>query len=248
MTFDPFGDFEAKGYLRNREGEKDRAIVRRLEHAAFTTGLESAFEALSKRRTITYDDVLATHRTLFGPVYPWAGEDRAATAPDLVISKGDGDNRVLFANPADIRRSVEFGLKLGQDKANMASKPGEVMGYLAFGHPFLDGNGRTIMVVHCMLAHRAGIRIDWAATEKNAYLVALTRELDEPGKGHLDAYLKPFVGKRGAASDLPADVAAAPGLDGQGSDVILGKTDDAALKAEYEAAKQKRKEALGQAS
>jgi hypothetical protein len=27
----------------------------------------------------------------------------------------------------------------------MTTKPGEVMGYLAFGHPFLDGNGpRTI--------------------------------------------------------------------------------------------------------
>jgi fido (protein-threonine AMPylation protein) len=22
------------------------------------------------------------------------------------------------------------------------------MGYLAFGHPFMDGNGRTLMVVH----------------------------------------------------------------------------------------------------
>ena len=70
MTFDPFGDFETKGYLRNLEGEKDRAIVRQLEHAAFTTGLESAFEALSKRKTLIYEDVLATHRTLFEPVRP----------------------------------------------------------------------------------------------------------------------------------------------------------------------------------
>jgi Fic family protein len=30
------------------------------------------------------------------------------------------------------------------------------MGYLAHGHPFLDGNGRTIMVLHCVLAQRAG--------------------------------------------------------------------------------------------
>jgi cell filamentation protein len=209
------------------------------------TGLESAFEALSKRKKLTYDDVLATHQTLFEPVYPWAGEDRTATAPDLVISKGPGDNRVRFANPGDIRRSVDYGLKLGQDKAVMASKPGEVMGYLAFGHPFLDGNGRTIMVVHCVLADRAGIRIDWGATDKNAYLAALTRELDEPGKGHLDAYLKPFIGKSGAIDDLAANVAAAPGLDGQESDVVLGRIDDAALKAEYEAEKQKRKGALG---
>ena len=189
--------------------------------------------------------MLATHRILFDPVYPWAGDDRAKTAPGLAISKGAGDNRVRFADPGDIQRSVDYALKLGQDKAVMAAKPGEVMGYLAFGHPFLDGNGRTIMVVHGVLAHRAGIRIDWASTDKDAYLDALTRELENPGNGHLDAYLKPFVRKSEAEGDLPANVAGAPGLDGEGSDVVLGATDDKTLKAEYEAQKRKRKEALG---
>lgn len=28
MTFDPFGDFETAGYLRNRNGFKDKAAVR----------------------------------------------------------------------------------------------------------------------------------------------------------------------------------------------------------------------------
>jgi cell filamentation protein len=110
--------------------------------------------------------------------------------------------------------------------------------------PFLDGNGRTIMVVHCILAHRAGIRIDWASTDKNAYLAALTLELNDPGKGHLDTYLKPFVQTSGAEGDLPATIAAAPGLDGEDSNVVLGKTDDPALKAEYEAQKRKLPEAL----
>ena len=91
MTFDPFGDFATRGYLRNIAGEKDRAIVRQMEHAAFTTGLDAAFEALTKRKTLTYADVLATHRTLFDPVYPWAGDDRAKTAPGLAISKGAAD-------------------------------------------------------------------------------------------------------------------------------------------------------------
>lgn len=245
MTFDPFGDFAARGYLRNTARAKDRAIVRQMEHSAFTTGLESAFEALSKQKTLSYADVLGTHRTLFEPVYPWAGKDRTTTAPDLAISKGAGDNRVRFADPQDVQRAVEYGLKLGQDKAFMAAKPGEVMGYLAFGHPFLDGNGRTIVVVHCVFAHRAGIRIDWASTDKNEYLAALTRELKDPGQGHLDMYLKPCVHTSRAESDFAANVVAVPGLDGEDGDVVLGKTDDAALKAEYEAHKRKRTEALG---
>lgn len=42
MTFDPFGDFDKQGYLRNLAKEKDSDIVRRLEHASFTTGIDGA--------------------------------------------------------------------------------------------------------------------------------------------------------------------------------------------------------------
>jgi cell filamentation protein len=61
---------------------------------------------------------------------------------------------VIFAHPNDIRKAVDYALERGQNKAFMAEKPGEVMGYLAFGHPFLDGNGRTIMLIHAELAPR----------------------------------------------------------------------------------------------
>ena len=64
MTFDPFGDFVTQGYLRNVEKEKDLDIVKRLEHASFTTGLDEAFTALGNpenfltrtfsRRTATF--------------------------------------------------------------------------------------------------------------------------------------------------------------------------------------------------
>jgi len=240
VTFDPFGDFETKGYLRNAARAKDRDIVRRMEHSAFTTALDGAFADLTKRKTLTYEDVLATHKALFDAVYPWAGGDRLKHAPDLAISKGE----VRFADPPEIRRSVEWALKRGQDPDVMTANPGTVMGYLAYGHPFLDGNGRTIMVVHCVLAHRAGISIDWASTNKTEYLAALSKELKDPDKGHLDAYLKPFVGKALKESALPSNIAGAPGLDGEGEDRVLGKTDDAKLKAEYEAEKLKRKDAL----
>jgi cell filamentation protein len=81
VTFDPFGDFETRGYLRNIEQEKDLAIVQRLQHASFTTGIDDAFAALAKRHPLTYDDVLGTHKILFEAFYPWAGQDRSTTAP-----------------------------------------------------------------------------------------------------------------------------------------------------------------------
>ena len=238
MTFDPFGDFETRGYLRNFVGEKDSEIVRRLEHTSFTTGIDPAFDRLATIKRISYQDVLDTHKILFEAVYPWAGQDRLQTTPDLAVSKGP----VLFAYPKDIQRAVDFALDRGQDKVFMAAKPGEIMGYLAYGHPFLDGNGRTIMVVHGVLAQRAGLSVDWAATTKSDYLSALTKELDSPGKGHLDAYLKPFVREAVADDRLAAEIAQAPGLDGNSrQNEVLGKTNDPALQARYEEQELKRK-------
>jgi cell filamentation protein len=238
VTFDPFGDFDTKGYLRNFEGEKDVEIVRRLEHASFVTGLDQAFAQLARIERLRYDHVLATHRILFDAIYPWAGQDRTQTAPDIAVSKAG----VLFAHPNDIRHAVDYALQHGQDKDFMATKPGEVMGYLAYGHPFLDGNGRTIMVVHSVLAQRAGFSIDWARTDKTNYLLALTNELDNPGKGVLDSYLKPFM--RGAITyeQLGDAVKQAPGLDGSSDDtnVVLGKTTEPDVKARYEQQKTRR--------
>ena len=238
MTFDPFGDFETRGYLRNLAQEKDAAIVRRLEHASFTTGLDDAFAQLAKRNPLTYADVLATHKILFEAVYPWAGQDRATTSPDIAVSRGG----VLFAHPRFIQNAVQHALTLGNDPKTMRARPGEVMGYLAHGHPFLDGNGRTIMVIHAVLAQRAGFSIDWAATDKTAYLTALTQELDDPGKGILDAYLEPYVS--GPVSSLPEHVAATKGLDGValGTDTVQGRNDDPAVQARYEQQRIKRGE------
>jgi cell filamentation protein len=237
VTFDPFGDFETRGYLRNTANEKDADIVRRLVHASFMTGIDTALERLAKVKRLSYGEVLDTHKVLFEAVYPWAGQDRLQNASDLAVSKGD----ILFAYPKDIRRAVDFALDHGQDSTFMTAKPGEVMGYLAYGHPFLDGNGRTIMVVHSVLAKRAGFSVDWATTNKNDYLVALTNERDSPGKAHLDTYLKPFV--RAAVPDerLALEIARAPGLDGNaGVNEVLGKTDEPELQARYEQQKLKR--------
>jgi cell filamentation protein len=241
VTFDPFGDFATEGYLRNFEKEKDLGIVKRAENTSFTTGLDEAFASLAKSKVLSYDDVLTTHGILFGAVYPWAGQDRTQTAPKLTIKKGP----VIFANAPEIRAAVEFALRKGQDKDYMKADPGEIMGYLAYGHPFLDGNGRTIMTVHSVLAQRAGFSIDWSATTKDAYLDALTREIENPPKGYLDAYLKPFMRDPIAYEQLAIAIVRSPGLDGSVKDAelneVLGRTEEPAVKAQYEAMLVKRR-------
>jgi cell filamentation protein len=243
VTFDPFGDFATRGYLRNIAKAKDPEIVQRLLHNSFLTGIDAALTHLKAQPSLRYADVLQTHKTLFEAVFPWAGEDRHTNASHIFVKKG----AVIFAHPNDIRKAIEYALEKGQDKAFMTEKPGEVMGYLAYEHPFLDGNGRTIMLIHAELSRRAGIAIDWAATDKDKYLAALTEELEEPGKGKLDAYLKPFIRKSSEMMDMASAIKAAPGLDGSEADAVAGETSDPALKAQYEAQEVKRKGVTGSA-
>jgi len=235
VSFDPFNDFDSRGYLRNAFGEKDPDIIKHLEHRSFVAGISKAFGHLGSIPYLTYRDVLQVHQILFGSVYPWAGQDRRQTAPDIAVSKGS----VLFAHPNDAEAAVSYALNLGTDKSALAAKPGEVLGYLAYGHPFLDGNGRTIMVVHTELANRAGISIDWAATSKTAYLNALTQEIERPGAGHLDNYLRPFLREAVGMERLAEHVLTARGLDGRASgrakdeNRVAGRVSDPEVRARY---------------
>jgi cell filamentation protein len=191
VVFDPFGDFRTRGYLRNFEKLKDLAKIKVNEHIAFLTNLNEAFATLATQQVLHYSDILQTHKTLFGSLYPWAGEDRSVTAPNIAIAKAG--RATMFAHPHSIQRAAEYALVRGQDISFMRAHPGEVMGQLAYAHPFLDGNGRTIMVLHCEMARRAGIAIQWNKMERNQYLTALTRELENPSKGELDRHLAPFL-------------------------------------------------------
>ncbi|CCD88184.1 putative cell filamentation protein [Bradyrhizobium sp. ORS 285] len=238
MTFDPFGDFETRGYLRNLAKAKDQKIVQRLQHNSFLTGIDAGLKYLERCSLLTYADVLQVHKILFEAVFPWAGEDRLKNAPLIFVSKG----AVLFAHPKDIRRAVEHALDKGQNKAFMTERPGEVMGYLAYGHPFLDGNGRTIMLIHAELARRAGFGIDWSTTDKDQYLAALTEEIETPGRGKLDSYLRPFLRKDLSQNNLASAIKAAPGLDGDDVDTVSGRIGDPALEARYEAQELKRRD------
>lgn len=233
MSFDPFGDFETRGYLRNFFREKDPNIIKHLEHSSFVASVPEAFKYLGSIRHLSYDDVLRIHKILFGDIYPWAGEDRMQTAPEIAVTKGP----VLFAHPRDARAAVEFGLNLGSDRTTMTTRTGEVMGYLAFGHPFLDGNGRTIMVLHSELAERAGFSVDWKSTSKAAYLDALTKEIAQPNACHLDLYLKPFLRSGVGIEKLAEHVVNTRGLDGSKleSNRVLGNVSDPEVQARYAA-------------
>lgn len=235
--FDPFKDFEQAGYLRNHFKEKDPEIIRELEHTMFRAGLDEALEYLSNCKEIEYTSFLKVHQILFSEFYPWAGQDRLSTAPDSAVSKAN----TMFCHPNDIRRAVDEGLRLAQDKQFMRSRPGEVMGYFAYGHPFLDGNGRTMLLIHSELCHRADFCIAWQHTNKQKYLTALSQEIASPGKGLLDTYLTTFITEPSERETWEVSINDIQGLDGSSvQNSVDGDYSDARIMAEYKEFEQKR--------
>jgi cell filamentation protein len=89
------------------------------------------------------------------------------------------------------------------------------------------------MIVHSVLAQRAGFGVNWAATDKTDYLNALSVEIENPKAGALNRYLKQFITAPIANSDLAAAIVAAPGLDGQSTNTVAGQISDPALQERY---------------
>jgi cell filamentation protein len=113
VTFDPFGDFDSLGYLRNFPGFKDISQVKALEHASFQINIDRAINTLAAVDLIEYKHVLENHKTLFGDVYPWAGQDRSVTSPGINITKA-GYN-AIFAQSPYVRRVTEYALDRSRD-------------------------------------------------------------------------------------------------------------------------------------
>lgn len=236
--FDPFKDFEAQGYLRNTERLKDLKTIKVLENIFFQSNIEEALAYLSKvRGPLAHEHFKEVHRILFVGIYPWAGLDRHELGVAPLVSKG---GHVQFVHSNEIRGSMEWAFRMGNDPQKMSRSPGEVMGAFAWAHPFLDGNGRTMLLVHSELCKRAGIRIDWLKTKKEDYLRALTAELLKPLDHALDKYLEPFVLSATKKTRLLDELKDLPGLDGLSEDaesppeVAYNSDDQVALRAYLE--------------
>ena len=81
----------------------------------------------------------------------------------------------------------------GQDASYLRAHPGEVFGYLAHAHPFLEGNGRTILTIFAELTGRSGFHVEWESIDKAQFLLTLTRELLGPGKAIMDGLVLPYA-------------------------------------------------------
>ena len=110
----------------------------------FRAQLPAALDFLAQKKRIEYLDLLKVHQILFEGLYPWDGKDRAEILPNSAIRK----KGLYFSHPSECRLAVSEGLSFANDKKQMSNRPGFIMGMFAYGHPFLDGNGRTMLLIH----------------------------------------------------------------------------------------------------
>lgn len=111
------------------------------------------------------------HRTLFGPLYSWAGELR-----DVGIAKGG----TVFCIPARLQTeadrlfgdlaSEEWLLEMPHDEFCSAL----ARHYCEFNmlHPFREGNGRVQRILFEHLALAAGYELDWSDVTQPEWLQA----------------------------------------------------------------------------
>jgi len=66
VTFDVFGDFETRGYLRNSEGLKDFGEVKRLEHRIFLKNFSAAVNYLKNIGPPSYQAIFGDHDRQYG--------------------------------------------------------------------------------------------------------------------------------------------------------------------------------------
>jgi cell filamentation protein len=168
MADDPYV-YPGTDVLRNRLDIRDAADLAEREAA-----LSAIRIAQLERRFIPGDYDLAhlqaTHRFIFGDVYPWAGELRTVR-----ISKG-GD---LFALPEHIepylrRLFVDLsreGLLRGLGRDRFVERLAHYYAELNAVHPFREGSGRAQRAFLGRIAKTAGHPIAWARldAERNVH-------------------------------------------------------------------------------
>lgn len=142
------------------------ARVRKLEHVGFSGRVLKALRYLTAQPYLSYEHLLETHRVLFEFLYPWAGEDRTKHAPNLSI--GRGKYRDLFARPDEIRRACDSAISMTAEE--LVARPGVAFTRLAYAHPFLDMNGRTILTFHSAMIRRVQISVRWDLVAKPQFL------------------------------------------------------------------------------
>lgn len=171
-TLDPYL-YEDVPVLRNIPGAKTSEELKAIEGDLTKITMNIAYSREYARfNTDTLRDI---HKTIFGPLYDWAGEFRTIhmTKPEEVL----GGDSVHYASPSEIKKQLDEAfaevakLRYADDPKTLMFKIVRITASIWHTHPFREGNTRAVVVFSVLLAARFGIRMDYSLLEKNAAYV-----------------------------------------------------------------------------
>jgi cell filamentation protein len=145
----------------------DRSQLERVESKLAAVMGVSLYSNPSPVTDIAY--LKTIHRTLFGKLYPWAGETRRGLGR-MTKTRADG-SVVQYGDSAfvDSELSRMLGLLAGENFLRgltldrFAARAAYFYGELDAIHSFREGNSRTLRAFFYSVAYNAGFLFDWDA-------------------------------------------------------------------------------------
>ncbi len=168
--FDPYC-FPGTNVLRNLPGILDRSKLEIAESIAAAFAGAELYRTPPSVTDVRY--LRSIHKTLFGEIYPWAGETRSDLGR-MTKTRADGST-VQYGDSAFVDAELErmFGVLASENYLKglplnrFAMRAAYFYGELDAIHAFREGNSRTLRVFFHSIAHNAGFRFDWGATGTN---------------------------------------------------------------------------------
>lgn len=189
--------------LRNTLDIRDPVLLDRVEHKQTALGEEAikSGEVAVGGKT-SAQRLSSIHSTLFGEVYPWAGEYRTVNMQKGSHGFGDHNSMGMYMRQLDgaINRfdwdSASFNEKV--------DKLGELHTDLNFAHPFREGNGRTSRLFMADLAGKHGVELNFDEVDKPTWNEASAATYLDPAGIRMDPTPMQEVYRRISAPSTPS--------------------------------------------
>jgi cell filamentation protein len=171
--------------LQNNLGIRDPEALAQVEYQ-ITAGRERGIESgqLPIEGETSADRLMSIHNTLFGEVYPWAGEYRTVNMQKGSHGFGDHASMGMYMRQLDGKiNRFDWGNASFDEKVD---KLGELHTDLNFAHPFREGNGRTARLFMADLASSHGVELNFDEVDKPTWNEASAATYLDPAGIRMD--------------------------------------------------------------
>jgi len=166
--------YEDVPVLQNFADIKDAELLHKAE--ADITSITMAGSYNLHYEKFDTDTLMDIHRTIFGNIYPWAGEFR--TIQMVKYEEVLGGDTVRYAYPKEIKKQLKEAMKevaklkrTGNNDEDVVFRLVRIIAKIWQIHPFREGNTRSVIVFAVLLAKWLGFDVEHELLKAHASYV-----------------------------------------------------------------------------